>query len=84
LDTAPVVTVIEVVAIMFPTQFVPVPSVAELPTTQKTLHDCAPLINKTLASDAVIRVEPIWNTKRALGFPRAFSVSVPVSPADEP
>lgn len=69
MDTAPVVTVIEVVAIIFPTKFVPVPIVAELPTAQKMLHDRAPLINTTLALDAVIRVEPIWNTKRALGFP---------------
>jgi hypothetical protein len=69
LDTAPVVTVMEVTAKIFPTKFVLVPIVAELPTAQKTLHACAPLINETSESEAVVSVEPIWNTKRALGFP---------------
>jgi hypothetical protein len=84
LDTAPVLIVIESDATTFPTKFVPVSSVAEVPTAQKTLHDWAPLINNTLAPDAaVIRVEPIWNMNWALGFPWAFNVSTPVSPADE-
>jgi hypothetical protein len=36
-DVAPVVTVMEVSATMLPAKFVVVPSVAELPTCQKTL-----------------------------------------------
>jgi hypothetical protein len=40
----PVVTVMLVSAMMVPRNVEPVPSVAELPTCQKTLQDCAPLI----------------------------------------
>jgi hypothetical protein len=83
-ETAPVTSVIEVVAIMFPTNWVPVPSTAELPITQRTLQDWAPLINETEESEAVVKADPIWNTHRALGFPWASRVSVPVRPAEEP
>jgi hypothetical protein len=41
---APVVAVMLVSARMVPRNLVPVPRVAELPTCQKTLQDCAPLI----------------------------------------
>ena len=44
-------TVIEVNARMFPTKVDPVPSVAELPTCQNTLHSWAPLINVTVLLD---------------------------------
>jgi hypothetical protein len=43
----PVVTVISVNARMVPRKVEPVPSVAELPTCQKTLQDWAPLIMLT-------------------------------------
>jgi hypothetical protein len=50
-------TVIEVRARMFPTKVEPVPSVAELPTCQKTLPSCAPLTNVTVLLDPVMSVE---------------------------
>ncbi len=80
---APVVAVIEVSARMVPTNEVSVPSVAELPTCQYTLHGEAPLTRLTvLLSAAVVRVEPIWNTQTALGSPSASRVSVPVIAAE--
>ena len=48
----PVCTVIEVSARMLPTKTEPVPSVAELPTCQKTLHSVAPLIRSIVLADA--------------------------------
>jgi hypothetical protein len=54
----PVVTVAEVRAMSVPTKPEPVPSVAELPTCQYTLHACAPFSRITLLLDAVTTVEP--------------------------
>ena len=59
------------------------PSVAELPTCQKTLQDWAPLIRLTWLPDAVVSDEPAWKTKTAFGLPPPSSVSAPVSPIDE-
>jgi hypothetical protein len=56
-------------AITVPTKRVPVPSVAEEPTCQKTLHACAPLTSDTLVFEPVISVEPIWKMNTALGSP---------------
>ena len=56
---ASVVRVMLASARIFPTNVVPVPSVAELPTCQKTLQFCAPLIRTTDALLAVVRVLPI-------------------------
>jgi hypothetical protein len=58
-DVAPVLRVMELFAMIFPTKLVVVPKVAELPTCQKTLHGEAPLINDTLDPLAVVRVVPI-------------------------
>lgn len=80
---APVVTVMLVRARMLPENRLSVPSVAELPTCQNTLHRDAMLMRETLEVLAVVSVLPIWKTKTAAGFPRAFSVSVPVSCADD-
>jgi hypothetical protein len=55
---APVMRVMLVSAKIFPTNFVVEPSVAELPTCQKTLHGEAPLIS-TVELLAVVRVLPI-------------------------
>jgi hypothetical protein len=77
---APVVAVIDVRARMFPTNTEPVPSVAELPTCQKTLQDWAPLIRKTLLFDAVVSVDAILKMKTAFGSPWPSSVSAPVIP----
>jgi hypothetical protein len=76
----PVVTEIEVSAMMVPTKVELVPSVAELPTCQKTLHGEAPLMRLTVLLDAVINVDPAWKMKTALGSPCASRVTVPVSP----
>ena len=54
----PVCTVAEVNAMTLPTKVVLVPSVAELPTCQNTLHGCAPLMRATVLFDAVISVDP--------------------------
>ena len=80
---APVVTVMLVRARMFPENRVSVPSVAELPICQNTLHRDAILVRETLELLAVVSVLLIWKTKTAAGFPRAFSVSVPVNWAEE-
>ena len=52
-----VVTLIEVRAKMLPTKLEPVPRVAELPTCQKTLHSCAPLINRCQLTR--VRTQPL-------------------------
>jgi len=79
----PVVTVMAVRATTFPVNFVPVPMVAELPICQKILQGCAPLITRTTAAEAVVRVEPIWKTKWAFALPLAFSVRIPLSWAED-
>ena len=79
----PVCTVIEVRARMLPTKLLPVPSVAELPTCQNTLHAWAPLIRLTVLLDAVMRVDPAWKINTASGLPSAFKVTVPVRPIEE-
>lgn len=60
---APESRVMEMAAIMFPTKAVVDPSVAELPTAQRIPHGWAPLMKFTEASDAVVNVEPMINTK---------------------
>ncbi len=74
----PVVTVMDASARMVPRKVENVPSVAELPTCQKTLHDVPALMMFTLLLDAVIRVEAVWKMKTAFGLPSASSVSPPV------
>src|SRR5665648_472453 len=63
-----------------PRKMEPAPSVAELVTCQKTLHDEAPLIRLTRLPDAVMSVEAAVKIKTAFGSPWASSVSVPVRP----
>jgi hypothetical protein len=77
--TVPVVTVIDVKAMIVPVKLECVPRVAELPTCQKTLQAWAPLTTLTLLAEAVIRVEEIWNTKTAFGLPWPFKVNVPLT-----
>jgi hypothetical protein len=72
------VTVIEVSARMFPRKTELVPSVAELPTCQKTLHSWAPLISVTVLPDPVISVELVWKMKTDLGSPAPSRTSGPV------
>jgi hypothetical protein len=83
-NAAPVCSEAEVNAKMFPTNVVPVPSVAELVTCQNTLHAWAPLIRLTVLPDPVIRVDPAWKMNTALASPCPSRVTVPVRPsADE-
>jgi hypothetical protein len=80
---APVVSVMLVRAMTVPRKAEPVPRVAELPTCQNTLHAWAPLIRATWLPDAVVRLDPAWNTNTEFGLPAASNVSVPVSPSEE-
>jgi hypothetical protein len=66
---AEVLAVMLAKAITVPTKRVPVPSVADDPTCQNTLHACAPLTRETVVFEPVINVEPIWNMNTALGSP---------------
>ena len=67
-----------------PTKLEPVPSVAELPTCQKTLQACAPLVRLTGLADAVVergaRLEDEDGARVAAGVERER----PVSPSEEP
>src|ERR1019366_3096130 len=74
---------IDVKARMLPLKTDDVPSVAELPICQNTLHGCAPLMRFKWLPDAVVNVEPAWKMKTALGFPWSSSVRAPVSPSED-
>jgi hypothetical protein len=80
---SPVVTEIEVRASMLPWKAECVPSVAELPTCQKTLQAWAPLVRMTELAESVTSVEPTWKMKTASGLPCASSVSEPPTSSDE-
>ena len=77
---APVVMVILVSAITFPSNVLPVPNVAELPTCQNTAHPWAPLVRSTTELLAVVSVLPIL--KMYTPLPLRVSGG-PVSPAEE-
>src|SRR5664279_3393502 len=66
-----------------PTKRVPVPSVAEEPTCQKTLHACAPFTSNTAVLEPLISVEPIWKMNTAFGSPCASSVTLPEDSSSE-
>ena len=78
-NDAPVFSVMELNAMIFPTKLVVVPSVAELPTCQYTLPEWPPLVGVTLLLDAVVSVLPILKIKTALGLPWALRVRFPVN-----
>jgi hypothetical protein len=75
---AKVLAVIEVKAMIVPAKVEPTPSVAELPTCQKTLQAWAPLTSRTVLLVAVVRVDPAWKMKTASRSCWASSVNVPV------
>jgi hypothetical protein len=56
------------------------PRVAELPTCQKTLQACAPLVRITELDAAVIKVESALKIKTAAESPKPSRVNVPVIP----
>src|ERR1051326_6788792 len=74
---APVVTVIEAKARMFPLKTEPVPRVAELPTCQKMWAAWAPPLRMTWRPAVVVRVDAIWKMKTAFALPWASSVRSP-------
>src|SRR5437667_5716726 len=74
---APVVTVMEANARMFPLNTEPVPRVAELPTCQNTVAALAPPLRITWRAEVVVRVDAIWKMKTALASPWASSVRSP-------
>ena len=76
---APVVSVIDVNARIFPCNVEFVPKVAELPTCQETLHACASLIRDTTLALAVVSVEPILKINTELRSFWPSSVNVPVN-----
>ena len=80
-SVAPLVNVMEARAITFPVIVVPVPSVAELPTCQKTFLAWAPPMRLTLPA-AVVSVDPIWKMKTAFGSPLPSRVRFPVIPSE--
>jgi hypothetical protein len=57
---APVLSDMDASAIMFPSNEVVVPRVAELPTSKKMFAGTAPLMRATLLPLAVVSVLPIW------------------------
>ena len=71
---APVVTVMDAKARMFPLKTEPVPRVAELPTTQKMLAAWAPPLRMTWRPVVVVSVDAIWKMKTAFASPWASSV----------
>src|SRR5580765_5576457 len=66
---APVVTVMEAKARMFPANTEVVPRVAELPTCQKTLAALAPPLRITWRPEVVVSVDAIWKMKTAFASP---------------
>src|SRR6185503_18768341 len=74
---APVVTVIEAIARILPLNTELVPSVAELPTCQKTFAAWAPPLKITCRPTVVVRVEPIWKMNTAFASPWASRVRSP-------
>jgi hypothetical protein len=77
---APVSSVIDVNARVVPTRLEFVPSVSELPTTQKTLQAWAPFSSTILLDDAVMNVDAASKMKTVVASPFPLSVSVPVIP----
>jgi hypothetical protein len=62
-----------------PTKDVVLPSVAELPTCQKTLQAWAPFSRMTDAAEAVVKVDPAWKMNTAFASPPPSNVRGPVS-----
>jgi hypothetical protein len=80
---APVFTKIEVSARIVPLKAVPVSIVAELPTCQKMLQDCAPPVRTTLLPEPVMSEDPAWKIQTSLGPPERVSGTGPVSDSEE-
>jgi hypothetical protein len=66
---APVSSVADVSTISVPTNVDAELNVAELSTSQYTLHACAPFSSWTTLLDAVTRSDDAWKMKTELGLP---------------
>ena len=81
---APVSMVMLARAMTVPTKRVPVPSVTEEPTCQKTLQAWAPLVRTTELAESVVSVEEgAWKIQTAFGSPCASRVSDPPTSSEE-
>ena len=69
-------------AITCPTKVEDVPNVADVPTSQKTLHACVPLVSVTVLPLAVLKSEAVSKIKTALGFPPPLRVKLPTNVAE--
>ncbi len=78
LTVAPVFSVADDRVRMVPAKLVVVPSVADVPTCQNTLHACAPFSSTTELPEAVVSVDPIWKMKTASASPSPLRVTAPV------
>ena len=76
-SVAPVLNVMDCIAITVPLKTEVVPKVAELPTCQKMLEAEAPPLRLTLRPEVVVREEAICIMKTALEFPFASKVRSP-------
>ncbi len=63
---------------ILPTNVLPAPRVAELPTCQNMFTEL-PLSSVIPEAESAVSVAPIWKWKTALGSPPVSSVSIPVS-----
>ena len=71
-NVAPVLKVMDCMAITVPLKTEVVPNVAELPTCQKMLEANAPPVRKTCRPEVVVSEEAICIMKTAFAFPLAF------------
>jgi hypothetical protein len=71
-------TVMLVWARIVPSKREVAPSVAELPTCQKTLHAWVPPVSTTWLLAAVVSEEPAWMTKTAFASPPPSRMTFPV------
>ena len=74
---APVLKVMDCMAIMVPLKTEVVPKVAELPTCQKMLDANAPPLSITCRPEVVVNEDAICIMKTALAFPFASKVRSP-------
>ena len=82
-SVAPVLKVMDCIAITVPLKTEVVPNVAELPTCQKMLDANAPPLRITLRPDVVVSVDAICIMKMAFAFPFASKVRLPDDIASE-
>src|SRR5436190_12190315 len=76
-SVAPVLKVMDCIAITVPLKTEVVPNVAELPTCQKILEAKAPPLRITLRPEVVVNVEAICIMNTASAFPCASNVKSP-------